>query len=85
MTTPHDTRRTPHDRLEPALDALSRPGRIAMTLPPSDVPAPREAAPQELLREDLRLPELSQLDVVRHFTRLSQMNWSIDTHMYPLG
>ena len=32
-----------------------------------------------------RLPELSQLDVVRHYTRLSQLNWSIDTHMYPLG
>ncbi len=39
----------------------------------------------ELLRDELRLPELSQLDVVRHFTRLSQLNWSIDTHMYPLG
>ena len=41
--------------------------------------------PKELLRSDLRLPELSQLDVVRHYTRLSQLNYSIDTQMYPLG
>ncbi|HXK33597.1 MAG TPA: aminomethyl-transferring glycine dehydrogenase subunit GcvPB, partial [Dehalococcoidia bacterium] len=41
--------------------------------------------PRELLRDGLPLPELSQLDVVRHYTRLSQLNWSIDTHMYPLG
>jgi glycine dehydrogenase subunit 2 len=70
--------------LEPTGHDLSRPGRIAVTLPPSDVPA-QEQPPRELLRADLPLPELSQLDVVRHFTRLSQLNWSIDTHHYPLG
>ena len=31
------------------------------------------------------LPEVSELEVVRHFTRLSQLNFSIDTHFYPLG
>src|SRR5581483_11827871 len=31
------------------------------------------------------LPEISELDVVRHYTRLSQLNFSIDTHFYPLG
>src|SRR3990172_581316 len=63
---------------------LGRPGRIGCTLPPLDVP---EAAlpPAELLRDELPLPELSQLDVVRYFTRLSQRNYSIDTGFYPLG
>ncbi|MHB8685538.1 MAG: aminomethyl-transferring glycine dehydrogenase subunit GcvPB, partial [Dehalococcoidia bacterium] len=71
-------------KLEPDAMELSRPGRTGVALPASDVP-PAEAPPAELLRGGLRLPELSQLDVVRHFTRLSQLNWSIDTHMYPLG
>ncbi len=63
---------------------LSRPGRIGALLPPLDVPeAP--LPPADLLRDELRLPELSQLDVVRYFTRLSQRNYSIDTGFYPLG
>jgi glycine dehydrogenase subunit 2 len=63
---------------------LSRPGRIGCTLPALDVP---EAAPPDasLLRDNLTLPEMSQLDVVRYFTRLSQLNYSIDTGSYPLG
>ena len=70
--------------LEPTLDARSHTSRIGVAMPLSDVP-PATAPPAALLRRDLRLPELSQLDVVRHYTRLSQLNWSIDTHMYPLG
>src|SRR3990172_1043187 len=63
---------------------LGRPGRIGCLLPPLDVPeAP--LPPSELLRDELPLPELSQLDVVRYFTRLSQRNYSIDTGFYPLG
>ncbi len=63
---------------------LSRPGRVGCKLPELDVPeAP--LPPSDLLREELPLPELSQLDVVRHFTRLSQLNYSIDTGFYPLG
>src|SRR3990172_5729765 len=63
---------------------LSRPERIGCALPPLDVPeAP--LPPSELLRDELPLPELSQLDVVRYFTRLSQRNYSIDTGFYPLG
>ncbi len=63
---------------------LSRPGRLGCALPPLEVPeAP--LPPAELLRDDLPLPELSQLDVVRYFTRLSQRNYSIDTGFYPLG
>ena len=68
---------------EPTAMELSRPGRLGVELPPIDRGA--DDVPRELLRDELRLPELSQLDVVRHFTRLSQLNWSIDTHMYPLG
>ncbi len=41
--------------------------------------------PRELLREDLPLPDLRESHVVRHFTRLSQMNFGIDTAFYPLG
>ncbi|MBI5700722.1 aminomethyl-transferring glycine dehydrogenase subunit GcvPB [Candidatus Saganbacteria bacterium] len=52
-----------------------------------DVPQePLEALiPKDLLRKDLPLPQLSELEVVRHFTRLSQKNFSVDTHFYPLG
>jgi len=45
-----------------------------------------ESIPPELQRKtSLGLPEVSELDVVRHYTRLSQKNFSIDTHFYPLG
>jgi glycine dehydrogenase subunit 2 len=70
--------------IEPTAMELSRTGRLGVELPPTGFDA-ASLVPRELLREELRLPELSQLDVVRHFTRLSQLNWSIDTHMYPLG
>ncbi len=63
---------------------LSRPGRIGCAVAAPDVPlSPLPPAP--LLRDELPLPELSQLDVVRYFTRLSQLNFSIDTGFYPLG
>ncbi|MSQ08304.1 MAG: glycine dehydrogenase subunit 2 [Dehalococcoidia bacterium] len=62
----------------------SVPGRVALTLPASDVPL--QAAPSaDLLRKGLDLPEISQLDMVRYFTNLSQLNFSIDTNFYPLG
>ena len=49
-------------------------------------PARAPALPVELLRRDAPLlPEVSELDAVRHYTRLSQQNFSIDTHFYPLG
>ncbi len=63
---------------------LSRPGRVGCALPPLDVPA-AALPPADLLRDELSLPELSQLDVVRYFTSLSQRNYSIDTGFYPLG
>ncbi len=70
-------------RPEPLVYELSSPGRTAVALPKSDVPA--YSRPSALVRTELRLPELDELTVVRHFTRLSQKNFSIDTHFYPLG
>ncbi|MCH8940221.1 MAG: aminomethyl-transferring glycine dehydrogenase subunit GcvPB [Chloroflexi bacterium] len=63
---------------------ISVPGRSGVRLPESDVPA-QPLPDAAFLREELPLPELSELDVVRHFTRLSQKNFSVDTNFYPLG
>ena len=64
----------------------SVPGRKAINLPAPDIPL-SEMPDDGLLREsdDLRLPEVSQLDVIRYFTLLSRLNFSIDTNFYPLG
>ena len=59
-------------------------GRSAVRVAPSDVP-PAELPDASLLRDDLELPEVSQLELVRYFTLLSQLNFSIDTNFYPLG
>jgi len=68
---------------EPLLCELSVSGRQGLRFPEPDVPlAP---LPETLTRRDLPLPELYETDVVRHFTRLSQLNYCIDTGMYPLG
>ena len=67
---------------------LSSPGRDAYSLPESDVPVKdvRALLPARYLRgEAPALPELSEFDVVRHYSRLSQMNYGLDTHFYPLG
>jgi len=62
----------------------SRSGRRAFAQAPGESPA--VAIPEHLLRDDKAcLPEASELQVVRHFTRLSQKNFSIDTQFYPLG
>ena len=67
---------------------LSKPGRRAATLPPCDVPvqAIEKLLPKEALAERLLpLPEVAEPEVVRHFTNLSTLNMSVDTHFYPLG
>lgn len=71
----------------PLIFEQSHPGRRAVDLPASDVPAPpaEDLLPRDLLRTDLVLPEVSQIDLIRHFTRLSQLNFAIDTTFYPLG
>jgi glycine dehydrogenase subunit 2 len=64
---------------------LSQPGRLSHAQVPA-VSGSGPEIPPELLREGpLLLPEVSELDAVRHYTRLSQRNFSIDTHFYPLG
>jgi glycine dehydrogenase subunit 2 len=75
--------------LEKPIFEYSRPGRRAAAQHP---PAPsadaigRAAIPDALRRREAPLlPEVSELDAVRHFTRLSQLNFSIDTNFYPLG
>src|ERR1700740_2448653 len=66
---------------------ISSPGKKAYRLPPLDVP---EVDPSQLLGESARedtgtLPELSEIEIIRHFTRLSTWNYAIDLGMYPLG
>jgi glycine dehydrogenase subunit 2 len=70
-------------RPEKTVFELSSPGRECASLPDCDVPVSK--APERLLRSELGLPELDELSLVRHFTRLSQKNYSIDTEFYPLG
>jgi glycine dehydrogenase subunit 2 len=63
----------------------SVPGRKGVSLPECDVPVKAEI-PQELRRKSkLNLAELSELDVVRHFTELSRKNFGLDSGFYPLG
>ncbi len=68
---------------EPLIYELSSPGRPCVPLPEPDVPL--TDLPAGLTREDLPLPELSEVDVVRHFTHLSQLNYAVDIGFYPLG
>lgn len=68
---------------EPLIFELSKPGRTAVSLPEKSPEGVN--IPKELLREQLGLPEVSEPQVVRHYTRLSQMNWSVDSGFYPLG
>ena len=65
----------------------SSPGKKAYKLPPLDVPA---VDPAELLgdhaREDLgEMPEVSEIEIIRHYTRISTWNYAVDHGMYPLG
>jgi glycine cleavage system P protein (glycine dehydrogenase) subunit 2 len=70
---------------EPLVFEYSRPGRGAYSLWPSAEGA-APAVPAHLRRKQpAALPAASELDILRHYTRLSQLNFSIDTHFYPLG
>ncbi|RME87315.1 MAG: glycine dehydrogenase subunit 2 [Anaerolineae bacterium] len=79
MTENPDTPRV----VEPTVYELSSPGRTGVSFPDPDVP--RAELPQSLLRDDLPLPELAEVDVIRHYTRLSTFNYGVDTGFYPLG
>ena len=73
--------------VEPPIFERGSPGRTGLSLAPLDVP---EVDPKEVLgalarRNAAGLPEVSEPEVVRHFVRLSQRNFSIDSQFYPLG
>ena len=67
--------------VEPLIFELSKPGRRGVRFPEPDVPE----TPEGMTRERLDWPEVSEIDVIRHYTRLSQKNHAIDIGMYPLG
>ncbi len=70
--------------VEPTIFELSSMGRRGVRMPASDVP--ETPLPQKsLLRSDLPLPELAEVDVVRHYMRLSKFNYGVDDGFYPLG
>ncbi|MBC7251773.1 MAG: aminomethyl-transferring glycine dehydrogenase subunit GcvPB [Anaerolineae bacterium] len=68
---------------EPLIFEISSPGRCGAFLPDCDVPP--TPLPTEMVREDLPLPEVSEVDVIRHYVRLSQLNYGVDKGFYPLG
>jgi glycine dehydrogenase subunit 2 len=68
---------------EPLLWEKGKPGRRGMSIPASDVPA--MDFPEKLQGAGPDFPDLSEVDVVRHYTRLSQWNYGVDSGMYPLG
>ncbi|MCK4483122.1 aminomethyl-transferring glycine dehydrogenase subunit GcvPB, partial [Candidatus Bathyarchaeota archaeon] len=77
---------------EPLIFNLGRKGRKGHVLPKVEEEVRRTVGdvnrliPENIRRKNqLRLPELSEVEVVRHFTRLSQMNYGIDSGLYPLG
>jgi glycine dehydrogenase subunit 2 len=74
--------KTPVPALEPLLFELARPGRHGRHVRSTDTPE----IPEHFKRKaPLRLPELTEPQVVRHYTHLAQLNYSVDTGMYPLG
>lgn len=67
---------------------LSKGGRKAYTLPRLDVEEKplEDILPQQMMRkEEIELPEISEVDIVRHYTLLSNKNYGVDTGFYPLG
>ena len=75
------------NKQEPLIFELGGPGRSAMELPVCDVPLSDIGGilPGGAMRNDLNLPELSEIEIIRHYTHLSQDNYSIDSGFYPLG
>jgi glycine dehydrogenase subunit 2 len=71
---------------EKLIKDYSSPGRRGYSLPPLEVE--KSEINENLtgyLREELELPEVSEVDVVRHYTALSEMNYGVDSGIYPLG
>ena len=71
---------------QPLLFELGKPGRKAIDLPACDVPLADNLMPAKYLRTaKAALPEVSQLELMRHYTQLSNRNFGVDTGFYPLG
>jgi len=70
---------------EPTLFERSVKERQAYSMAPPDIPAPENSIEEDLLRKSLDFPEVTEVDIARHFLRLSQWNYCIDSGMYPLG
>ena len=66
---------------------ISKPGRSAVDITASDVPAVNieNAIGNKYLRDDLDLPEVAEIDLIRHYTNLSRRNFGVDLGFYPLG
>jgi glycine dehydrogenase subunit 2 len=78
----------PSAKNNPLIFELSKPGRRGYRLPDLDVPAGELSAlvdPRLLREREPRLPEVSEVDVVRHYTSLSRRNYGVDLGFYPLG
>jgi len=74
-----------NNKTQPLIFEMSREGRAAYSLPKCDVPGAVDTIPETLRGETPPLPEVSEVDLVRHFTRLSMMNHGVDAGFYPLG
>jgi glycine dehydrogenase subunit 2 len=77
-----------HNQDQPLIFELSRPGRVGYSLPEMDVPELdiNSLVPAGYLREEEPgLPEVSELDIMRHYTALSNRNHGLDSGFYPLG
>lgn len=90
MSSSNITKVTTHiSHNEALIFERSQPGRVGYRLPPLDVDETPidELIPENFRREDdlEGMPEVSEVDVIRHFTRISTWNYSIDLGMYPLG
>jgi glycine dehydrogenase subunit 2 len=72
------------ESIVPIIYEQSAPGRCAAHLPEIGVPLADLPDP-DLLRDDLDLPEVSEVDLMRHYVRLSQLNHGVDVGFYPLG
>lgn len=68
---------------EPTILELSAPGRCGCFLP--EVGVPEAEMPAGFFRSDLPLPEVSEVDLVRHYVHLARMNYGVDVGFYPLG
>lgn len=77
-----------HKDNQPLIFEITKPGRIGYSLPALDIPEVDLSTllPEGLLREEAaELPEVSELDIMRHYTALSKRNHGVDSGFYPLG